>query len=722
MKNSWKIFLNDLKSIRTNWISAIIIFGLIILPSLYAWLNIAASWDPYGKTKQIPVGIVNEDKGASVQGQAFNAGNELVIKLKNNHAMNWQFANRSEALNRLKYGDYFSVIIIPQNFSKKLATVVSDQPEKAQLEYYVNEKINSIAPKITSKGASVLVDSMSSNFIGTVNETIFKIFNQIGIAMQKDLPDIEKFKDFVFTLEKDLPTIYKKLQTAQQDINIASKIVQNAKEAIPEAKALTSQGLTTVNDTLNYIDQAQTVLDTISPQVKKDIQKVQQVANDANDLLKQLQQSNINFSEVDRVKNTLDSRLTEAIGKMSSINQLLLSLKQYNLENNFPTDENSLDSAIAQNENIQNILMNAQTSTRNMDEILSNKEQAFKNSINQLQQIASNTSVQLDRFTTEYTQTIEPAIHNEVNRVKQTLTGARKILIEIQGTMPQVEKLLDDTEVFIGDTQKGLTKVIGDYPYIRDRVHQLANKIRTFEKNTDLNSIIQLLINNPLAEKSFFEEPIQMNQHRVFPIKNYGTGMTPFYSVLAIWVGCLLLISLLSVDSKPDSTYNIREVYFGKLLTFCSIGFFQTLIIVLGDIFILKVSIHEPYWFVLFSLFISLVFMTIVYTLVAVFGDVGKALSIILLVLQIAGSGGTFPTVLLPKFFQYINPYLPFTYAISMIRESIGGIIWSKILVDFIFLFIILLITLIFGIIFKKQLSDLTQKMLKKSRESGLFH
>ena len=720
MSNSWKIYLNDLKSIGTNWVSAIIISGLVILPSLYAWLNIAASWDPYGHTNQIPVGIVNEDTGATVHGKAFNAGNELINQLKNNHDMAWQFTNRQTAIERLNNGDYFSVIIIPNNFSSDLATVVNYNPHKAQLEYYVNEKINSIAPKITSKGASVLVESMSSKFIGTVNEIIFDIFNRIGIEMKKDLPDIEKFRNVVFTLENDLPTIYKKIETAQRNVNDASQIINFAKKEIPKSKSLTSQGLTTVNDTLSFINQAETQLNTISPQVKKDMQTVQQIATSTNRFLTQLNQANISFTEIKAVKKSLDTQVADAIDKVSSLNQLLLSLQQYNLKNNINT--NSLDQALSQTEATRNLLNDAQTTARNLNTNIENKEQEIINTTNQLQQIASRTSTELDRFIQEYTTTIEPTIYEQVNRAKQTLVGAKGVLTDLQGTLPKVENLLNNTDGFISDTQKGLRTFIGEYPYIYDRVHRLADKIRIFEKETNLNNIIQLLINNPIAEKSFFEEPIKMKEHRVFPIENYGTGMTPFYSVLAIWVGCLLLISLLSVDTKQEDHFEIREVYFGKLFTFWTIGIIQTLIIVLGDIFILNVSASDSIWFILFSLFISLVFMSIVYTLVSVFGDVGKALAIILLVLQLAGSGGTYPVVLLPKFFQIINPFLPFTYAISLAREAIGGIIWSKVVTDFIFLFFVLIVVLLFGSIFKKQLRKLTQKMLRKSRESGLFH
>lgn len=202
MKAIWKIFITDLKNIGTNWVAMVLIGGLIILPSLYAWFNIAASWDPYGNTDQIPIGIVNEDEGATVRDQEIHAGDEVVKSLKENRSLDWKFVDREKAMDKLEYGDYFAVIVIPKNFSESLGTVISDQPEKADVEYYVNEKINAIAPKITEKGASAIVEQVTSNFISTVNEIIFEIFNDLGVEIEKNLPDIEKFEDYLFTLEK----------------------------------------------------------------------------------------------------------------------------------------------------------------------------------------------------------------------------------------------------------------------------------------------------------------------------------------------------------------------------------------------------------------------------------------------------------------------------------------------------------------------------------------
>src|SRR5699024_5516691 len=247
-----------------------------------------------------------------------------------------------------------------------------------------------------------------------------------------------------------------------------------------------------------------------------------------------------------------------------------------------------------------------------------------------------------------------------------------------------------------------------------EQVTELAGKIRKIQSEADLKVIIDLLLNDPEAERSFFKEPVVLHKNEIFPIENYGTGMTPFYTVLSLWVGGLLLISLLSTRVPGQDNLNPKVVYSGRLLIFVTIGLLQTLIVTLGDIFIIGVSVSHKFWFVVFGLLISFVFMTIVYTAVSVLGDVGKALAIILLVLQIASSGGTYPVVLLPEFFQMVHPILPFTYGVDLMREAVGGIIWKRALADIVALIIFALITLSIGLFLKGPI----QKRLSKLMES----
>lgn len=756
LKNVWRIFTHDLKNIRKNWVALIIVGGLIFLPSLYAWLNIYASWDPYGQTELIPVGIVNEDEGETVRGEEIDVGKELVDTLKDNKSLDWNFLKRDEAMEKLEKGDLFATVVIPKEFSKNLGSVIEENPEKATVEYYVNEKLNAIAPKITEKGASVIVDDITSNFISTVNGVIFDIFNKIGLELEKDLPDIERFEDYVFELEERLPEVHKTLNNSLNDANEVQGVISDAQKKIPDANAVLSDGISTIDETTAYLNQAEDRLNEMSPKIKADLKKAKTTADDINSLMEDIESVDIDFEEGKNIKNNINNKITNSIERIESVeNELNSVLKQLknnqesnnnqeisqnkdSQEENDQNDEENANSEVVkekineaeikainetleQLEDIKAVLLESKENAKEIDQFIEDKKSEVDNIFNNIKGLSTNVSSKLDEFITEYTESIEPTVLNEVSSAKKTLADGKELLAGIKDTVPEVEKLLNKTSSDVDEGEKTLEEVLAEYPYVNDKVGELADKLREVKEEADINEIISLLKNDPESEKGFFAEPVKLEENSVFPIENYGSGMTPFYTVLSLWVGGLLLISLVSTDTSLHENFKSSHVYFGKLLLFVFIGILQTLIVTTGDIFLLQVNIASPIWFVIFGLFCSLIFMTIIYTFVSIFGDVGKSMVIVMLVLQIAGSGGTYPVVLLPKFFQVISPFLPFTYAIDIMREALGGIVWSNVIYDLIILSIFGIIAIIFGTLLKQPINKVTKKSRKKSRESGIF-
>ncbi|MCS0670223.1 YhgE/Pip domain-containing protein [Cytobacillus firmus] len=718
----WKIYKMDIKSIFTNWVAAVLIGGLTLLPSLYAWFNIEASWDPYSQTDQLPVGVVNEDAGAVVRDKDIHIGDDIVHELKKNDDMDWHFDDRKDAMDKVEYGDYFAVIVIPENFSQKLGTVIEDQPEKAKIEYYVNEKINAIAPKITEKGAGGIVDTVTSNFISTVNGTIFEKFNELGLEIEKDLPDIKRFEEYVFQMEEKLPEIHSLLSSSLSDAENAQKMIDKAQALVPDAKRATGNGLQTINETMKFINEAENRLNAMEPQIQENLEKVQNMAVKVSDFISSVQSSDLNLDQGKEIGNQINEQIAGSLQNIETIETALKQLQESNKEQGTSQNQEQINQALEQIVLLKQELQNIQENGQKVNAFLSDKQQEADDLITRLQENSAATAGRIDAFVKAYNENIRPAVKQEVASAKETLSNARNILTEIQSAMPEIEKILANTEGNLGEGEKTLKHIIGEFPYVSEKINQLADRIRDIQGEADINEIIELLQNDPEAEKGFFEEPVQLNKNSLFPIQNYGTGMTPFYTVLAIWVGALLLISLLATDVHHPEDFTGKQIYFGKLFTFLSIGFAQTLVVTIGDILILGVDAAEPVWFILFGLISSLVFILIVYTLVSVFGDVGKAMAIVLLVLQIAGAGGTYPTALLPEFFQTIHPFLPFSYAIDLMREAVGGIVWERVYRDLLILTLFGFIALLIGTFLKEPLSRKTKALMKKSKESGLFH
>lgn len=764
MKNSFQhvfqIYTKDIRNIVTNWVVAVIVGGLIFLPSLYAWLNIYASMDPYAHTSNMKIAIVNEDTGTTVRNEAINVGNEVIENLKTNESFTWELDNEKQAMEHLKNGDYFAMIVIPSDFSQKLTSILTDQPTKAHIDYYVNEKKNPIAPKITSKGASVLTQQVSSEFVSTVNGTLFSIFNTIGLEMERDIPDFRKFENYVFTIEQHLPDINSFLGQASLEGKEADQLLNRALTQIPQVEQLTTNGLTTIQKGLNLVNEADALFNELSPLIKKDVQTVQNIAQHFTDMINKLNSIDLDSSSIAQTKEALKNQLStskeniahsiqtlEALQKLiqadtltrnqlqDSLDNIITSLQQSNAQDNQQIIKQltGIRDALQNNPSFTDSTLNAlkdlqQLNTLHAD-ILTKIEQlqpidkgVIQQDIIAIQKMAQNATANLQKFLVYYNDHLEPQIRSTLSSAKSTLSSASSMLTDVKQFIPQATDKLTQAKNTLGTANNALQKIQGEFPTLSTKIKDLATKLRTLENEADISEIVQLLKNDVNAERDFFEEPIKLKEHRIFPIANYGTAMTPFYTVLSIWVGCLLLISLLSVNLHENSPYSIREIYFGRLLTFATFSIIQTLIITIGDTFLVDGSIQAPTYFILFGLLISVVFVTVVYTLVSVFGNVGKALAIVMLVLQIAGSGGTYPVELLPRFFQIINPFLPFTYAIEMMREAVGGIIWSTVWIDLLFLVGFWFVFILFGFFLKKLLSEKIEHFMNKTRGLDIFH
>ena len=228
---------------------------------------------------------------------------------------------------------------------------------------------------------------------------------------------------------------------------------------------------------------------------------------------------------------------------------------------------------------------------------------------------------------------------------------------------------------------------------------------------------------NPEEIASFISSPITVKEEQVYDAGIFGVGLTPFYTTLAIWVGSLLLTSLLTAeceDFEDGTKLNLIQKHFGKMLLFLTISLIQTVIVVLGDIYILGVNpANMPLMFG-FAIVSSIVFTVMIFTLVSLFGNIGKAIAIVIMVFQVAGAGGIYPIqTKSQKIFEVLQPLWPFTYSIDGFREAIAGPIWDSVSKDMKALGIFLLIFLLLCIL-KKPFHRLTEFVEHKFRESGL--
>ncbi|MFJ7752265.1 YhgE/Pip family protein [Peribacillus muralis] len=700
MRNIREIFVDDLKSIYKNFFVCIVLVFLMLIPSIYAWFNIVASWDPYGNTEGILVGVSNNDKGAELNGKSVNLGNEVIEGLKGNKDLGWRFTSEKNAVAKVKKGDYYATIVIPENFSEHIATIMTDEPMKAEIDYYVNEKINSIAPKITAAGANTIVDNVSKSFVKSASGSILEIFNELGITLQNELPTIQKMKNMVYLLEGELPELEQNLKIVQTHVKRAEEIINKVNEGLESIQGITSQKDELVSGVSGYVESTKQAFEEIHPLLKNDIAKMRSDNETILVLASRVTDQDLTFDEVNQLVEQGRTQINKELYLLDSMFDLLVSVNQFSEKNRLQPEIKLVD-GLRDNASGQLQALNDHSfdSLRvlgdNNDQVLESLQATFSN----------DTGSKIDEIWTEANSILQKA--------KLTLEEGSQVLPEVKG-------LLNETNGKLADHKGDIDKLQEKFPEIEAKIKALASRMREIDKSYNMKEVINFLRNDIEQESEFFSEPVLLNKHSLFPIPNYGSAMSPFFTALSLWVGGTILISMLSV-SVSQKNYSPYQIYIGRYLIFFIIGLMQALAVSIGNLFLIDVYAVDKFEYVMFSILISTVFTLMVYTFVSVLGNVGKGISVVLMVLQISGSGGTFPIQVTPPFFQHINPFLPFTYAVSLLRESVGGITWSVAGKDIFILFIYLLLTIGFGIILKKPLHERTQKMKDKLYGSRIF-
>lgn len=715
MKNIIEIFRNDIKEVFRKTNTWIIIVGLIFLPSMYAWPNILSSWDPYGHTNNIKVAVTSEDAGATVDGKDLNLGNSLVEGLKNNKNLDWQFvSNKQQAEDGVRIGDYYASIVVPKNFSQDMTSVSRTEPKRATIEYTVNEKINAISPKITNSGASAIANNISKNFVETANGIIFEKLHEAGIKFEENLPSIEKAKEEIFKLNDNFSTYESTLSELIAKVEYGHNILNNVQNTLPEIDRVATNSIMIADKAGITINNIQGFNERLLPIINNHLNVVEEVSKEANVIAKELQQKPDKTEEIKARQKALDSRLqasTERLQLVKNIFEYFNKLSNERLFNNQLERVTTLSNDITTIKEVNNNIYNKMD---HYDEIANTVKEEFVNKSARINEVSSNMNSKLNVE-------VAPLISQVLSKAEVNIDKVSGIIARTQGELPAVERKLSETEVKISNAYGKLLSLQAQMPSAKSKIQKLTDEIKKIDNGIDKNQLFNLLKVDYKQQAEFFANPVKLQENKLYHIENYGSAMTPFYTVLSIWVGSLLMSSLLTTKVEDEENkYKPYQKYFGRGLLFVIISLFQTLIITLGDMYVLGTQATSPYRFVLYALLISLLFSSIIYTIVCILGNVGKAVCIVLLVLQLGSSGGTFPIQMTSEFFQALYPKVPFTYSIGLLREAVGGVYIPAVERDIKILFIYLMVVLAGGAILVS-LKARSEKLSRERERSKLF-
>lgn len=720
MGNIWKIYKRDIRKICKNPIALTVAIGIMVLPSLYAWFNIEASWDPYGNTNGIAVAVSNDDAGYSVDGEEFNIGDKVIENLEGNTQMGWQFVDTKEAIEGAKSGKYYAAIVIPKDFSQKLSSLLEDDVVMPQIDYYVNEKKNAIAPKITDKGVSSIQNQINETFVQTITETSFKAFNIADKNLSEDGDPIDNMIKIFEDADKNLGDFSVAISAFENLTKSVGEINGIFKDMLPDSQILVDDSINSVNEFKNVIDVSKDVSKRIDRSMDDIIYSNRKLTDTLSDSLDVL------YDDIERGSDDVDSLIKSSKNiayNIVDVNDRIISALR-SLNDILPIPLKGIDDAITK-------LSSANSSQKEIIKVLNDfktlnadAEDIAYDMKKQTDKSLDETQKQIDYVQDLFEDEIKPAVEESVDGVYSGLSDVSTLIIDMNKLIPNMQKSFEGVENSLEYTLLALENTNTLVKDGQEKIRKIVDELNELSGDDKWDKMLKILRTNPELAGDFVSSPVQINYNYLYPIENYGSAMTPFYTVLCLWVGGLILVSILKTKVKEDEHIkNIlpSQAYFGRYLLFMTMGIIQSLIVCLGNLYLLKVQCDSPLLFIAAGVFCSIVFTLIIYTMTLSFGDVGKAISIVLLVIQVAGAGGTFPIEVTPAFFRAVNPTLPFTHAINAMRECVAGVYMEHYIKDLVKLSVFIPMALFLGLFLRKPLIRLTEFFEEKLEETDLM-
>lgn len=709
MKNIFKIFKRDLKNIFTNSMAIVLAVGVAVLPSLYAWFNIYANWDPYGKTGAMMVAVCNEDEGATYKNLDIDIGSQICDNLKGNDSIDWQFVSKKDAQNGVAAGRYYAAIEIPSGFSKNLASIVTDDYERPQIIYYANEKKNAIATKITDKVVQTVQTTVNESFVTTVVDVMSAV---IGSAMESDSVTGENTFDYLKTQVNNARETVGTLSDTLTSLEKLLKLTKNLNVDTSNLDALLEDTDSMIIDTTDAVKITQETMSSVTDSVGSILNNtcgtLESLASTLDKIAdKDLSSATATMKQVASQLDTIKNEIDEISSLLSKINSAL------------PKPLSQVTTLVTRLNNISKSLKGISETLVKVSSV--DYDKTAYNSANKLRKISSS----LKSSANNYSENVEPALTSAVDSLVVTLGDLSDMLDNFQDKSPEIGTFASTLKEC---AETGDNLVVSMNKVLKNTDKKLKNLLNVIDNIKDseiVNAAVNLTTKNGGDLGEFLACPVEVKTDKVYGIENYGSAMAPFYSTLAIWVGAMFLVALVktNVKKKKEISPLIKphEEYFGRALLFVGFAIIQSLIICLGDLYFLKIQCYHPLKFLFAGVLASVVYSLFIYSLVYTFGDIGKAVGVIMLVVQIGGSGGTFPIDVTPDFFISINPYIPFTFVIEAMRECICGTYGNNYWIDLLKLLAYAVAALVIGLPLKAIVKKPIKFFEKKIEQTGLF-
>lgn len=687
MRNIWTVFKTDIRTLSKCFFACVVVVAIALLPSLYAWLNIYSNWDPYGNTGGISIAVASLDEGyTNEDGTYENKGDDVVADLREATSINWVIVDtEEEAKGGVESGDYYAAVVIDKQFSRNMYRMLTDWTGKPAITYYENAKKNAVATKITDTAVETLKRSISENYLEVVIDGIMEQSNLLAADLTADDP--EAAVKGVLYQAQDLLHACGRMMDAFGAAG-GSGVSESSAAALEAAVANINKNLPDGAQLQQTAAEIQLQLNTALARVERALDRLNSAIENAPDQ-KETQQKLLDAA--DTMDKTADALETWAAGLEAS----------------------GTEAGKTQAEAARQTAAECRKTAKQLRALAESPDSA--DLLADCDALVKSIRTMVDRIPVT-----SKALQKELDTVAGQVADTMEGMAALAGDAKAMKTALAETADAVGDTMALLR------PATEKLLTSLESTIDDLEGLTTdeyMDTLVNILGGDPAVYGQYFPEMVQTSVNAVYPIANYGSAMTPFYTVLAIWVGGVILSSLIKIHARTEGLIDPKpaELYFGRYLFFFVLSQIQAAVIVTGDLYILKVQCLHPGMLYLTGALTAFTFSLLIYSLALSFGDVGKAIVVVIMVMQIAGSSGTFPIELLPAIYQKIYRFFPFPYAIDAMRECICGMYGNYYWQQIGFLLLFAAAALLIGLLVRRPFMGLNHFMEEKLEETELL-
>ena len=693
MKDIFRIFANDIRSVSKQFFAVAIALAISILPALYAWVNIYANGNPYVNTGNIRIAVASNDKGITLDsGEHVNMADEVFYELKESKSIGWQFPESSdEAIEGVKSGKYYAAIVFEDNFTYNMyhfeQALVDD---REPLTFYENAKKNAVAAKISETAASTLQESINTKYLETVFKVVFEETDQLSDELQSDTDN---------TADSIIGQLTQFRNTLDSYSRSIDAFIGNS---------------TNVKSSINSAENNLTANRSAS---KKDL-------SNARSNLARAQKT------IGKLKKTLDSRMDKLDTRLDKLEKVIGNLQGVDplTPEDAKTAADQINDIVTELENLRAMLPDdgsisgADTLIATIDTMIE-KLSDIRDGIDGMPDRVQEFLAAIDTVRTLQNDTLRPGFDEMLNNMDKTVEMMGPFVSSVSVMLDDIYPVLDATDDTVDSMDRSLLQLQKVLNSASDNIGDIIDKVNAADEDEKLQLLKDLLNGDPELYGKFFSSLVEVKTEEIYQVASYGAAMAPFYSVLAVWVGGVILVSILktNADRKKFPGLSEAKYFFGRFLIFFLIGQIQAAVIVAGDIFLLDCQPVHPWLMWLSAAVTSLVFVMLIYALTLSFGDIGKAIVVVIMVVQIAGSSGSYPIEILPVIFSKIYRFFPFPYAINAMREALCGMYGYDYLLYLGGLLVFGVLGIVIGLVVRRPFIGMTKFVSEKLEETEVL-